>query len=138
MASVALVKVGFRGRELCTYVRNRAAPYAHHISPSMYSNQEKTYLLDLCMYVQICKHLLRRILSCLRERERRAMTICPEANLGFCGAGQSRVPWQIIVYVWNRAARMYMCVHEYILSNICTYINVNANYAAECHRNAIN
>ena len=51
------------------------------------------------------------------------MTICPEANLGFCGAGQSRVPWHRIVYV-SMYVHMYVIellvyVHEYVVSNIC-------------------
>ena len=53
LASVALVKVGFRGRELCTYVCHRAAPYAHHIyvhiQVCLYLQQpRKNNLLDLC------------------------------------------------------------------------------------------
>ena len=39
---------------VCRHKNVKHWPYAHHISPSVYSNQEKTYLLDLCMYIQIC------------------------------------------------------------------------------------
>ena len=61
------------------------------------------------------------------------MTICPEANLGFCGAWSksgSPAEEELCTYV----IELLVYVHEYCQTDV----SVNANYAAECHRNAIN
>ena len=43
---------------VCTYVGTKTSNIDHmptrFLQVCMYSNQEKTYLLDLCMYIQIC------------------------------------------------------------------------------------
>ena len=78
------------------------------------TKKKRTCLIYVCTYRYVHTHLLRRILSCLRERERRAMTICPEANLGFCALVKVGFPGRyVIVYVWHRAARICMYMKTY-------------------------
>ena len=93
----------------------------------MNSDQDKNVLAwSMYRYVNICCDVYYHVSG---NENVEQWPYAQRLTLASVAHGQSRVPWQK-----NCVIELLVYVHEYCQ----TYVSVNANYAAECHRNAIN